>query len=251
MLNLRFLKKPRTTVGWKGLINDPNLDGSFQINKGLRIARQFLLDVTQIGMPTGMELLDTISPHYFSDCRLLRLIRGYLALILLVQWYPGLLLAPAQRSPNFIANSPPVFPFQLDSKTARMEGDLRLILRLCRIDSLQCNGSNRCHAFCLDRTLLFRYHPERYVCTCKSEAFSDGIPAVGLTSIVKTPGNTDVHAILRGGTKGPNYGPSAVEDAVASMHKRHPEKTASIMIDCSRTSFCPPQLCPSINSFSH
>ncbi|KAA1474070.1 3-deoxy-7-phosphoheptulonate synthase [Dentipellis sp. KUC8613] len=62
-----YLCKPRTTVGWKGLINDPDIDGSFQINKGLRLARQLLCDLTDLGVPVGSELLDTISPQYIAD----------------------------------------------------------------------------------------------------------------------------------------------------------------------------------------
>ena len=62
-----YFEKPRTTVGWKGLINDPNLDGSYDINKGLQTARQFLLDVNELGMPAGMEFLDTITPQYTAD----------------------------------------------------------------------------------------------------------------------------------------------------------------------------------------
>ncbi|ORX90115.1 3-deoxy-7-phosphoheptulonate synthase [Basidiobolus meristosporus CBS 931.73] len=62
-----YFEKPRTTVGWKGLINDPFLDGSFQINKGLRIARQLLIDITSMGVPVGSELLDTISPQFLAD----------------------------------------------------------------------------------------------------------------------------------------------------------------------------------------
>ena len=53
-------EKPRTTVGWKGLINDPDIDGSFKINKGLRMARELLIDINAMGMPVGWELLDTI-----------------------------------------------------------------------------------------------------------------------------------------------------------------------------------------------
>ncbi|CDO76752.1 hypothetical protein BN946_scf185028.g3 [Trametes cinnabarina] len=64
---LPLSEKPRTTVGWKGLINDPDIDGSFKINKGLRLARQLLCDLTAIGVPVGSELLDTISPQYISD----------------------------------------------------------------------------------------------------------------------------------------------------------------------------------------
>jgi 3-deoxy-7-phosphoheptulonate synthase len=62
-----YFEKPRTTVGWKGLINDPDLDGSFKINKGLRLAREFLLEVTSLGLPTAVEFLDTISPQYLAD----------------------------------------------------------------------------------------------------------------------------------------------------------------------------------------
>lgn len=64
-------EKPRTTVGWKGLINDPDIDGSFKINKGLRIARQLLCDLTDIGVPVCLELLDTISPQYLAVCQIL------------------------------------------------------------------------------------------------------------------------------------------------------------------------------------
>ncbi len=62
-----YFEKPRTTVGWKGLINDPMLDGSFRINEGLRIARGLLLDINAIGMPAGCEFLDTITPQYTAD----------------------------------------------------------------------------------------------------------------------------------------------------------------------------------------
>jgi 3-deoxy-7-phosphoheptulonate synthase len=62
-----YFEKPRTTVGWKGLINDPGLDGSFDINQGLRLARQLLLDITELGLPTGCEYLDMIMPQYIAD----------------------------------------------------------------------------------------------------------------------------------------------------------------------------------------
>jgi 3-deoxy-7-phosphoheptulonate synthase len=62
-----YFEKPRTTVGWKGLINDPKLDGSFSINLGLRVARKFLLEVVQLGMPTATEFLDPISPQFVAD----------------------------------------------------------------------------------------------------------------------------------------------------------------------------------------
>jgi 3-deoxy-7-phosphoheptulonate synthase len=62
-----YFEKPRTTVGWKGLINDPDLDGSFNINKGLRLARGLLCEINALGLPAGVEYLDIISPQYISD----------------------------------------------------------------------------------------------------------------------------------------------------------------------------------------
>jgi 3-deoxy-7-phosphoheptulonate synthase len=62
-----YFEKPRTTVGWKGLINDPNLDDSFDINQGLRVARKLLLDLANLGLPAGTEFLDTISPQFIAD----------------------------------------------------------------------------------------------------------------------------------------------------------------------------------------
>ena len=62
-----YFEKPRTTVGWKGLINDPHLDNSFDINEGLKIGRKLLLDLSNMGLPTGCEFLDTISPQYIAD----------------------------------------------------------------------------------------------------------------------------------------------------------------------------------------
>ena len=62
-----YFEKPRTAVGWKGLINDPHLDGTFRINEGLRIARQLLIDIARLGVPAAGELLDTISPQYVGD----------------------------------------------------------------------------------------------------------------------------------------------------------------------------------------
>ncbi len=62
-----YFEKPRTTVGWKGLINDPYLDESFRIDEGLRIGRQLLLEINQLGMPAGSEFLDVISPQYLGD----------------------------------------------------------------------------------------------------------------------------------------------------------------------------------------
>jgi 3-deoxy-7-phosphoheptulonate synthase len=62
-----YFEKPRTTVGWKGLINDPHLDGTFKIDEGLRTARELLIQVNQLGLPAGVEFLDIITPQYLAD----------------------------------------------------------------------------------------------------------------------------------------------------------------------------------------
>lgn len=62
-----YFEKPRTIVGWKGLLNDPDLDGSYHINKGLRLARRLLVDITNIGLPAGTEFLDTTFGQYYTD----------------------------------------------------------------------------------------------------------------------------------------------------------------------------------------
>ena len=62
-----YFEKPRTTVGWKGLINDPALDGSYEINRGLRVARDLLVTINDLGLPAGCEFLDTITPQYTAD----------------------------------------------------------------------------------------------------------------------------------------------------------------------------------------
>jgi 3-deoxy-7-phosphoheptulonate synthase len=61
-----YFEKPRTTIGWKGLINDPHLDGTYKINDGLRLARRLLIDLAEMGVPTGTEFLDMISPQYIA-----------------------------------------------------------------------------------------------------------------------------------------------------------------------------------------
>ena len=62
-----YFEKPRTTVGWKGLINDPHLDNSFDVNEGLRRARHLILDINEVGLPTATEYLDLISPQIIAD----------------------------------------------------------------------------------------------------------------------------------------------------------------------------------------
>ncbi|QRW26355.1 3-deoxy-7-phosphoheptulonate synthase [Rhizoctonia solani] len=159
-----YFEKPRTTVGWKGLINDPEIDGSFQINKGIRIARQLLCDLTNRGVPVGSELLDTISPQYLAD---------------LISW--GAIGA---------------------------------------------------------RTTESQLHRELTSGVSFPVGFKNGTDgsvgvAQGLAAIVKTRGNQDVHVILRGGTKGPNYSAEYVQPAADAIRKARPANHPSIMVDCS------------------
>lgn len=175
-----YFEKPRTTVGWKGLINDPDLNGSFQINKGLRIARQLLVDLAKLGLPVACEFLDTISPQYTAD---------------LVAW--GAIgarttesqvhreLASALSMPTGFKNS--------------TDGSISVAVDACR-------AARSGHVFL-------------------------SVGKEGLSSIVETTGNPDVHVILRGGLKGPNYAAEHVRAAGAQLAKAGlPQK---LMIDCS------------------
>ncbi|KAG5638619.1 3-deoxy-7-phosphoheptulonate synthase, partial [Asterophora parasitica] len=172
--------KPRTTVGWKGLINDPEIDGSFQINKGLRIARKLLCELTDMGIPVGSELLDTISPQYIAD---------------LMSWGAiGARTTESQLHRELISGTS--FPIGFKNGT---DGSVSVA-----IDAM--GSASNPHAFM-------------------------GVTEQGLASIVKTRGNKDVHVILRGGTKGPNYASEFVKDATKTIEKKR--EWASIMIDCS------------------
>jgi 3-deoxy-7-phosphoheptulonate synthase len=62
-----YFEKPRTTVGWKGLVNDPHLDGSYAVNEGLHMARRLLIDLAELGLPAGCEFLDPVTPQFFAD----------------------------------------------------------------------------------------------------------------------------------------------------------------------------------------
>ena len=97
-----YFEKPRTTVGWKGLINDPRLDGSFAINEGLRTARRLLREIVALGLPAGCEFLDPISPQFTTI------------------WYPGARSARARRRARCTASSRPAFRCRSASRTARM-----------------------------------------------------------------------------------------------------------------------------------
>jgi len=175
-----YFEKPRTTVGWKGLINDPDLNGSFQINKGLRIARGLLLEVAKLGLPAGCEFLDTISPQYTAD---------------LVSW--GAIGARTTESQvHRELTSALSMPTGFKNST---DGSIGIAVDACR-------AARSGHVFL-------------------------SVGKEGLSSIVETEGNPDVHVILRGGAKGPNYAAEYVRDAGHKLIKAG--LAQKIMIDCS------------------
>ncbi|PPR01425.1 hypothetical protein CVT24_001899 [Panaeolus cyanescens] len=175
-----YFEKPRTTVGWKGLINDPELNGSFQINKGLRIARSLLLDVAKLGLPAGCEFLDTISPQYTAD---------------LVSW--GAIGARTTESQvHRELTSALSMPTGFKNST---DGSVGIAVDACR-------AARSGHVFL-------------------------SVGKEGLSSIVETTGNPDVHIILRGGSSGPNYAAEFVQDAATKLAKAG--LAQKIMIDCS------------------
>lgn len=175
-----YFEKPRTTVGWKGLINDPDINGSFRINKGLRIARTLLLDIAKIGLPAGCEFLDTISPQYTAD---------------LVSW--GAIGARTTESQvHRELTSALSMPTGFKNST---DGTVGIAIDACR-------AARSGHVFL-------------------------SVGKEGLSSIVETEGNPDVHVILRGGAKGPNYAAEFVRDCGEKLAKAG--LPPRIMIDCS------------------
>jgi len=146
-----YFEKPRTTVGWKGFINDPDMNSSFQINKGLRIARTLLLDIAKLGLPAGCEFLDTLSPQFTAD---------------LVSW--GAIGARTTESQvHRELTSGLSMPTGFKNST---DGSVGIAVDACR-------AARTPHVFL-------------------------SVGKEGLSSIIETEGNPDVHVILRGGAKG-------------------------------------------------
>ena len=175
-----YFEKPRTTVGWKGLINDPRLDGTFAVNEGLQLARGLLLWLADLGLPVGCEFLDTITPQYIAD---------------LVSW--GAIGARTTESQvhRELASGLSV-PVGFKNGT---DGNIQIA-----IDAVQA-ASN----------------PHQFLSVTKQ----------GLSAIVATRGNPDCHVILRGGSKGPNYGPEPLGTAIDSLARAG--LPARVMVDCS------------------
>ncbi len=175
-----YFEKPRTTVGWKGLINDPHLDGSYDINTGLRLARDLLLHVAEMGLPAATELLDPIVPQYIAD---------------LISW-----TAIGART--------------TESQTHR-EMASGLSMPIGFKNGTDGSVTTAIHA------MQAAARPHHFL----------GINQEGYASIVTTTGNPDGHVVLRGGKRGTNYHPEAIEEVAAALERD--ALPCRVMVDCS------------------
>lgn len=175
-----YFEKPRTTIGWKGLINDPHLDGSHDLRKGLAIARQFLLDVAALELPAATEFLDPIVPQYIAD---------------LISWVAIGARTTESQTHREMASG---LSMPVGFKNAT-DGSLQVAL-----DAMTSARS-----------------PHHFL----------GIDHQGMTCIVQTKGNPDVHVILRGGSSGSNYSPEQIDDCLQRLKSKDLERL--LMIDCS------------------
>ncbi|BCS54487.1 3-deoxy-7-phosphoheptulonate synthase [Geobacter sp. SVR] len=175
-----YFEKPRTTVGWKGLINDPDMNGSHMISKGLGIARGLLSRLTQLGVPVANEMLDPITPEYVAD---------------MISW--GAIGARTTESQTHRELASGLsFPIGFKNGT---DGNLQIA-----IDAM-----------------IAAQHPHSFL----------GINREGRTSIIRTTGNPDVHIVLRGSSRKPNYHVEDIAQTEESLRKNNLFPT--IMVDCS------------------
>ena len=175
-----YFEKPRTTIGWKGLINDPHLDGSYDIETGLKRARQLLIELTAMGLPTATEFLDPIIPQYIDD---------------LVSW-----AAIGART--------------TESQTHReMASGLSMPVGFK-------NGTDGSLQIALDAMISART-PHSFL----------GIDQDGVTSIIRTTGNSIGHIVLRGGRARPNYDAASLREAEQQLSRAGLPEV--LMVDCS------------------
>ena len=175
-----YFEKPRTTIGWKGLINDPHLDNSYDIEGGLKKGRRLLLDITAMGLPTATEFLDPIIPQYISD---------------LISWAAiGARTTESQTHREMASGLS--MPVGFKNGT---DGSLQIA-----IDAM--SAAMRPHSFI-------------------------GIDQEGVTSIVRTKGNSSGHVVLRGGRLRTNYDAESIREAEKQL-AGHGLPTV-MMVDCS------------------
>jgi 3-deoxy-7-phosphoheptulonate synthase len=175
-----YFEKPRTTVGWKGLINDPDMNSTHNISKGLGIARGLLSRITALELPVANEMLDPITPEYVAD---------------MISW--GAIGARTTESQTHREMASGLsFPVGFKNGT---DGNLQIA-----IDAMKS-----------------AQHPHSFL----------GINREGRTSIIQTTGNPDVHIVLRGGSRKPNYHAEDISLTEENLKKNGLFPT--IMVDCS------------------
>jgi 3-deoxy-7-phosphoheptulonate synthase len=175
-----YFEKPRTTIGWKGLINDPHLDGSSDIEAGLKKARKLLVDLTAMGIPTATEFLDPIIPQYTAD---------------LITWAAiGARTTESQTHREMASGLS--MPVGFKNGT---DGSLQIAL-----DAMQ--SARTPHSFL-------------------------GIDQDGITSIIRTTGNSVGHVVLRGGRSRTNYDAQSIQEAEIKL--RQHGLPPVLMVDCS------------------
>jgi 3-deoxy-7-phosphoheptulonate synthase len=175
-----YFEKPRTTVGWKGLINDPSLDGSCDVVAGLEIARRLLLEINELGIPCGSEVLDPFTPQFVAD---------------LLCW-GGIGARTVESQTHRELASGLSMPTGFKNGTdGGLEGAANAMVT-----------SSHSHTFL-------------------------GITADGESAFVRTRGNPDRHIVLRGGVKGPNFGPEFVDEAARLVAQQ--DLVRPVMVDCS------------------
>ena len=175
-----YFEKPRTTVGWKGLINDPELNGSHKVNEGIELARRILLEINNLGLPCATETLDPITPQYMAD---------------LISWSAiGARTTESQTHREMASGLS--MPVGFKNGT---DGGLNVALNAMK-------------------SALHQHH-------------FLGINNDGVSSVIQTSGNQNVHLVLRGGNNGPNYDAVSVHIAADALASGGLPK--AIMIDCN------------------
>jgi len=175
-----YFEKPRTTIGWKGLINDPDIDGTHKINKGIELARKILLEINNLGIPCATETLDPVTPQYLAD---------------LISWSAIGARTTESQTHRELASG---LSMPVGFKNAT-NGELKVALNAMK-SALQS------HHFL-------------------------GINQDGLSSVIRTSGNQDVHLVMRGGSNGPNFDSVSINNASEDLERGGLPK--SIMIDCN------------------
>lgn len=175
-----YFEKPRTTVGWKGLINDPHLNGTFDVATGLSMGREFLLQVLELGLPTATEWLDPITPQYLADA---------------VCWGA------------------------IGARTVESQTHRQLASGMSMPIGFK-NGTGGSIQIAADAMVAAR-EPHVFL----------SVDDDGQVSIIKTNGNDGGHIVLRGGSSGPNYDPTAVARATGILKNAGYEP--HLVIDCS------------------